>query len=122
MCADGMGAKEIVKTLNRDGLRTNKGKLWNKNNIYYVLKNEAYTGTLILNRQNKSQGRPRPKDPKEVIRIENNHPAVISYEIFEKVQALLRERSPEITHPRTINSDYLLSGLLYCGKCGSGMV
>jgi site-specific DNA recombinase len=42
--------------------------------------------------------------------------------MFEKVQALLRERSPEMTHPRTINSDYLLSGLLYCGKCGSGMV
>jgi site-specific DNA recombinase len=122
LCADGMGAKEIVKTLNSEGLRTNKGKLWNKSNIYYVLKNEAYTGTLIWNRQNKSQGRPRPKDPKEIIRIENNHPAVISHEMFEKVQALLRERSPEMTHPRTINSDYLLSGLLYCGKCGSGMV
>ena len=122
MCADGMGAKEIVKTLNSEGLRTNKGKLWNKNNIYYVLKNEVYTGTLVWNRQHKSQGRPRPKDPKDIIRIENNHPAVIGREMFEKVQALLRERSPEITHPRTINSDYLLSGLLYCGKCGAGML
>jgi site-specific DNA recombinase len=122
MCTDGMGAKEIVKILNSEGLRTNKGKPWNKNNIYYVLKNEAYTGTLIWNRQHKSQGRPRPKDPKEIIRIENNHPAVIGREMFEKVQALLRERSPEITHPRTVNSDYLLSGLLYCGKCGSGML
>jgi site-specific DNA recombinase len=122
MCADGMGAKEIVKILNSEGLRTNKGKLWDKNNVYYILKNEAYTGTLIWNRQNKSQGRPRPKDPKEIIRIENNHPAVISHELFEKVQALLRERSPEMTHPRTINSDYLLSGLLYCGKCGSRML
>jgi hypothetical protein len=60
MCADGMGAKEIVKTLNREGLSTNQGKPWNKNNIYYVLKNEAYTGTLIWNRQQKGQGRPRP--------------------------------------------------------------
>ncbi len=32
------------------------------------------------------------------------------------------ERSPEITHPRTVKSDYLLSGFLYCGKCGSGML
>jgi site-specific DNA recombinase len=122
MCADGLGAKEIVKTLNGEGLRTSTGKLWNKNNVYYVLKNEVYTGTLVWNRQHKSQGRPRPKDPKDIIRIENNHPAVISREMFEKVQALLRERSPEITHPRTINSDYLLSGFLYCGKCGSGML
>jgi site-specific DNA recombinase len=40
MCADGMGAKEIVKTLNGEGLRTNTSKLWNKNTIYYILKNE----------------------------------------------------------------------------------
>jgi site-specific DNA recombinase len=42
--------------------------------------------------------------------------------MFEKVRALLRERSPEITRPRTLNSEYLLSGLLYCGKCGAGML
>jgi len=38
------------------------------------------------------------------------------------VQELLNERSPTIIHPRTINSDYLLSGLLYCGRCGLGML
>jgi DNA invertase Pin-like site-specific DNA recombinase len=122
MCADGMGAKEIVKTLNGEGLRTNTSKLWNKNTIYYILKNEIYTGTLVWNRQTKSQGRAKPKDPKEIIRIEHNHPAIASREMFEKVRALLRERSPEITHPRTLNSEYLLSGLLYCGKCGAGML
>lgn len=38
------------------------------------------------------------------------------------MQELLNERSLAITHPRTINSDYLLSGMLYCGKCGLGML
>ena len=122
MCMDGMGAKEIVKTLNNEGLRTNRGKLWGKNNIYYILKNEVYKGTMVWNRQSKSQGHSMPNDPKEVIRIENNHPALVSSEAFEKVQEILRKRSPEITHPRTINSDYLLSGFLYCGKCGFRMV
>jgi site-specific DNA recombinase len=42
-------------------------------------------------------------------------------ETFEKVQHLLRQRSPEITRPRTISSNYLLSSFLYCGRCGSGM-
>ena len=122
MCVDGMGAKEMVKTLNSEGLKTNRGRLWSKNNIYYILKNEAYTGTLVWNRQSKSQGHSTPKDPKEVIRIENNHPALVDRETFEKVQRVLRKRSPEITHPRTVNSDYLLSGFLFCGKCGSRMV
>src|SRR5882724_1658314 len=65
MCADGMGAKEIVKTLNGEGLRTNTRKLWNKNTIYYILKNELYTGTFVWNRQTKSHGRAKSKDPKE---------------------------------------------------------
>ena len=122
MCVDGMGAKEIVKTLNAEGLRTKSGKYWSKSNIYYILRNEVYTGTLIWNRQTKNQGRRRPKEPKEVIRIENNHPPLVDRQTFDKVQELLRERSPEVTHPRTINSKYLLSGLLYCGKCGFKMI
>jgi len=122
MCVSGMGAKEIVMTLNGEDLRTSKGKRWNKNNVYYILKNEVYTGTLVWNHQSKSQGRPRAKDPREVIRIENNHPALIDRETFEKAQTLLRARSPEIIHPRAVHSDYLLSGLLYCGKCGSRML
>ena len=122
MCVSGMGAKDIVKTLNGEGLKTNSGKPWNKNGVYYILKNEVYTGTLLWNRQNKSQGKPRPKDPNEVIRLENNHPAIIDRKTFERVQELLNERSPAITHPRTINSDFLLSGMLYCGKCGLRML
>ena len=62
MSVNGMGAKEIVKTLNSEALRTSRGKPWSKNNIYYILKNEVYTGTLVWNRQSKSQGRPSPKD------------------------------------------------------------
>ncbi len=122
MSVNGMGAKEIVKTLNSEALRTSRGKPWSKNNIYYILKNEVYTGTLVWNRQSKSQGRTSPKDPKEVIRIESSHPALIDRATFEKVQEVLKARSPEIIHPRTINSDYLLSGFLYCGKCGSRMI
>jgi hypothetical protein len=51
-------------------------------------------GTLIWNRQHKSQGRARPKDTKEIIRIENNHPSIIGREMFEQVQVLLRDEKP----------------------------
>ena len=42
--------------------------------------------------------------------------------MFERVQDILSERSPQKVHPRTINSDYLLSGFLYCGKCGAALL
>ena len=38
------------------------------------------------------------------------------------MQLVLKKRSPKVTHPRRIGSDYLLSGLLHCGKCGAAMV
>ena len=122
MCVKGLGAKEIVKILTGEGLKTNRGRAWSKSNIYYILKNETYTGTLIWNRQTKSSGRTRPNDESDVVRIENNHPAIVSRKMFEKAKGLLIKRSPRVTHPRTVNSNYLLSGILYCGKCGLAML
>ena len=118
MCEEGMGAKDIVKVLNGESLKTNRGRAWSKSTIYSILKNETYTGTLVWNRRNKRHGIVRPNDQSEVIRVEDNHPALVGRETFERVQKLMRKRSPRITHPRTVNSGYLLSGLLYCGKCG----
>ena len=122
MCEEGMGAKDIVKVLNGESLKTNRGRAWSKSTIYSILKNETYTGTLVWNRRNKRHGIVRPNDQSEVIRVEDNHPALVGRETFERVQKLMRKRSPQITHPRTVNSGYLLSGLLYCGKCGLAML
>lgn len=122
MFIGGMGAKEIVNKLNTEGIKTNKGKFWSKNVIYYILKNEVYTGTLVWNRKTKNQFKANSNNDNEVIRIENKYPALIDKKTFFDVQNLLKERSPKITSPRTISSKYLLSGLVFCGNCGSRMV
>jgi hypothetical protein len=122
MFISGMGAKEIVNKLNAEGIKTNKGKFWSKNVIYYILKNEVYTGTLVWNRKAKNQFKANSNNANEVIRIENKYPALIGKKTFFDVQNLLKERSPKITSPRTISSKYLLSGLVFCGNCGSRMV
>ncbi len=122
MFIGGMGAKEIVNKLNAEGIKTNKGKFWSKNVIYYILKNEVYTGTLVWNRKAKNQFKANSNNANEVIRIENKYPALIGKKTFFDVQNLLKERSPKITSPRTISSKYLLSGLVFCGNCGSRMV
>jgi site-specific DNA recombinase len=100
---------------------TNKGKLWQKNSIYYILKNSIYTGTFIWNRQDRSLGGHKNKAKEELIRVENSHPALIDTDTFNRVQGLLEIRSPEITRPRTISSEYILGGIIYCGKCGATM-
>ena len=122
LSASGIGAKEIVKQLNDEGSTTNRGKLWHKNRVLAILKNETYTGTLIWNKRNKSTGKDIPKDPKEIYRIENNHPALIDKETYNTVQQFLKNRTFAVTHPRSVNSDYMLSGLAVCGKCGSRII
>ena len=61
------------------------------------------------------------KELEEVIRVENSHPALVDKNTFDRIQELLEIRSPTITKPRSVNSGYLLSGIIYCGKCGSTM-
>ena len=118
MCLEGMGAKEIVKILNDEGLLTNLGKSWSKNHVYYILKNEVYTGTLLWNKRTRNV----ENKPDDVVRIENSHEPIVDRETFQKVQEVLKFRSPKVTKPRTINSRFLLSGFIYCGKCGYGMI
>ena len=119
MYLEGKGIKEIAKTLNSQGHKTNKKKAWYNSSISYILKNEVYMGTLLYGRRSRNN---RFNQKKDIIRVEDSHPAIIDKETFVKVQELTRLRRPEIQHPREVNSRYLLSGLLYCGKCNHKMV
>lgn len=53
--------------------------------------------------------------------MENAWPAIVSRETFDRVQALLKSRSPKVVHPRRASSECLLSGLIYCVACGTKM-
>lgn len=57
----------------------------------------------------------------DVIRYQNHHEALIASDKFAKVQSLIADRMPARNHPRVIASDHVLSGLVYCGCCGSRM-
>jgi len=122
MAVEGKGGKEIAKALNADGLRTRAGKHFSTTAINNILRNEVYTGTLVWRSKNSKFNNAGAKTPSEVIRIPDSHPALISREDFDRVQQLLTERRPSARHPRTVSSQYLLSGLLHCGKCGSAMI
>ncbi|MEW6601393.1 MAG: recombinase family protein, partial [Nitrospirota bacterium] len=112
MAISGTGAKEIAKKLNEEGIATNRGAKWTKNIILYLLRNEIYIGTLVWGKSDKTQ---------EPLRIEDNFPAIIEKEIFQRVQKLIEERSPVNCNPKTLQSPYLLSGLIFCGNCGYAM-
>ena len=43
----GRGMLDIARTLNDEGIASATGKLWSKNAVHFILRNEVYTGTLV---------------------------------------------------------------------------
>ena len=105
----GAGMLDICTTLNDEGIASPAGKLWSKNGVHFILRNEVYTGTLVWGTNARSKAEP--------VRVEKAFPAIVSRAKFDRVNALMRSRAPKRTHPRRVASTYLLSGLLRCSLC-----
>lgn len=122
MCDQGKGVKAIASTLNEEGIRTRSKKEWDTNSIHRVLKNEVYTGSNLWYRTEKKKGKPVPASPDKVVRVEGAFEPIVEKELFDRVQEKLKSRSFVAQHPRITNSDFLLSGLLFCENCGGQVV
>lgn len=95
----------IGADLNSRGIRTKRGNLWNKNSFHRMLTNETYIGVYLYSG----------------VRKEGGVPPIISKEVFLAVQERLKVKPNPLGRHR-MNSDYLLTGKLFCGHCGSPMV
>ncbi len=47
MAEVGRGILDITRTLNDEGIANPTGRLWSKNGVHIILRNEVYTGTLV---------------------------------------------------------------------------
>lgn len=92
--------------------------MWGGRMIHAILTNPTYTGDL-------AQGRSRVKSYKvhqietvpreEWVEVAGTHEAIINYETFDKVQALLKRDTRTSPEGRKV---HLFSGFLKCADCG----
>lgn len=102
--------------------------------ILSILKNPAYAGAFVYGR---TRSLPRSVSPNKPatkrlamgdwkIRVNDKYPAYISWETFEKIQAMLRDNHAEYDRNKTRGvpraGQALLHGMLYCGECGHKMM
>ena len=113
MAESGKGILEITRTLNDEGIANPTGRPWSKNGVHIILRNEAYTGTLLWG------GGARDKE--EPVRVEKAFPALVTKTQFRKVNKQMSSRAPRKAHPRRVGSSYLLSGLVKCRACRRAM-
>ena len=116
--AKGNGLKNIVMELTRRGIRPRSGTYWSKSTVANILRNETYIGWTVFNKRDKKTIGRQFKAKDEWIIIKNTHEPIISEDLFDKVQKLIEARQPKNTPAQVTASQYLLSGLMRCGKCG----
>lgn len=118
------GYAHICEWLKEHDIKSKYGRYIAKNSIHDILTNEKYTGVYIYNRAtskdaegHRNNRRSKPED--EIIRIEGGMPAIISKEIYEKA---MMKMSKNRSGTNRAKEPYLLSGIIFCGKCGGAMV
>lgn len=96
--------------------------LWSAKAVLRILKNEIYTGILIQGKYTTPNYRIKKRierDTDEWSIKEEAHEAVISKQIFDTVQNLLKQDTVTVNTKKT---PYLFSGFLYCADCKNSMV
>ncbi|MGF6356130.1 site-specific DNA recombinase [Paenibacillus sp. 4624] len=119
LALNGDGPRMIAKKLNDRGITTKRNKQWDQTNVKRLIKNRKLTGTLEYNKRETSGVKTTFRDESEWIIKENNHPAIISEEIFDKVKEILYSRARSSKHADS--ETYLLTGIVKCGHCGRNM-
>lgn len=109
----------VTHKLNDEGKKTRKGELWAPVSIRRILTTPTYYGEFVYNKRSHTYRGELKRNAKEkFIRGMGKHEPLISKEIFDQVQEIIRQQAR--LAPRK-TSKYLLSGLVFCKLCGSRM-
>ncbi|WP_407638847.1 recombinase family protein [Bacillus niameyensis] len=122
---NGWGRKRIAIELQKLGIKSPMGKdSWGTATIRQILTNEVYIGKIVWGKQKnvKIDGKYVPKKlPQEKWVVnENSHEAIISEDLFENVQDVIKHRyNPSVPQDNELKNT--LAGLLKCSICGMTM-
>lgn len=97
--------QKIAEILTKAGLRTKAGHPFTYSSIKCTLPNKSYLGLVWSPRK-------ELPDVKSIM-----HKPIISKELFNKCQDVLRERKGRFGRPVAKHRFYLLQGLVYCYRC-----
>lgn len=104
--------------LNEQGYRTRHGRLFSKDSLREILQNPFYAG-FIRYRGQFIAGQPY-RDKNDL--VPGVHTPIISWELFEKCQAVRRQRHRTVkTRQHTRHPFYFRGGLLKCAHCGRAL-
>jgi len=121
-----------IKDTNGNYIKKKNPGLWGASIIHRIIIDEVYAGSIVYglrksgifsrdeNTWDDKLGHQFYHDPDNQIITKKAHEALIDNELFNKAQATRKQRN--VFKPgmggRILNSPYLLTGIIFCEKCG----
>ncbi len=128
----GLTLGQIKAYLEVQGIKTVTGKdIWDTKTIQRMLTNEKYKGDTMLQKtfsEDFMAGKKRRNDgQRNMYYVKDSHPAIVSAEIFDKVQEEMAKRSRLVSNEdgtievngSKYNGKYIFGNLLVCGDCAA---
>lgn len=114
--------REISEELRSLGYKTSFGNDWNDKSAFYdILSNKRYIGIYTFGRTYKNpitKKRNQHRKNDTILEVPDMIPKIIDEETFYKAQEILEYRKRRRGSFKA-KENYILSGLIFCGKCGN---
>ena len=120
---EGMGTERIARQLNGEGIPTKRNGNWTGTTIRGMVKNEKYTGDVLLQKTFTDEHFNRKVNQGELDQylIENHHEAIITHADFEAANRMLEYQASQknvAAGSRKYLNRYPFSGKIECMECG----
>lgn len=124
LALNGMGTYKIAQLLDRRKIPTRKGGRWSGSTVKGILVNEKYYGAAAFQKTYTDSSFHRHNNHGEVDSFvaEDHHEAIISKELFDRVQVMIQKHLDEHGIVKDIgkyHNKYPFSGIIICGECGN---
>ena len=131
MYSKGYSQRYIAAELNNQGLKTKHYNLEYKfGTVQRILSNEKYTGNALLQKTKRQRIGDRRGEKNQLTHpkyyVENSHPAIISMDLWEKVQEIKTQRMKKYNKTTDIRvlkekakNKSIYSHYIECGCCGN---
>ncbi len=118
----GQGHTDITRELNELGIeRGHNRERWHYSTVRYILFNRFYTGDSVWQKTYATNTLPiqqvKNRGQKPQYHVEDDHPAIISREDFQRVQELIANQRKQF-YRGSAPSDSAYLGHISCGHCG----
>lgn len=122
---EGHTALQIAWELNKKGIQSPAGKLWSENAVYRLVHSQVHMGKIVYNKTRGSGHKNRktkpliinPKSSWEI--IDSSHEVIKTEAEHNRILELYAKR--KIIPKASRRGAFILSGLVYCGKCNRSM-